>query len=48
MNGDRHAKPGRILRATKEQWAAWLRAAKRAGLSLSEWIRNALDAAARK
>jgi predicted HicB family RNase H-like nuclease len=45
---DRHLSPQRNLRASPAQWTAWLRAAKRAGLSLSEWIRAALDAAARR
>jgi hypothetical protein len=45
---DRHLNPARNLRATPAQWTTWLRAARRAGVSLTEWIRAALDAAARK
>jgi hypothetical protein len=46
--GGPNLQPGKLLRASKEQWARWLKAAKQAGLSFSEWARRVLDEAARK
>ena len=48
MSSGRNLQPGKILRASTEQWARWVKAAKRAGLTFSEWARRTLDEAARK
>lgn len=38
--------PKRIFRATDQQWTAYQAAADRDGMTLSAWIRHALDTAA--
>jgi predicted HicB family RNase H-like nuclease len=44
--GGRNGKtPMRSIRVPDEDWTAWQTAAKRAGLSVSEWIRQQLNAA---
>lgn len=35
-----------VLRVQEDEHAAWARAAKRAGLSVSDWIRRLVNAAA--
>ena len=47
MSG-KHKNPRRLLGATPEQWELWGLAAKLAKISLSEWLRRAADAQAKR
>jgi hypothetical protein len=41
----RNTKPGVLLRATAEEFAAWQALAERAGKTLTQWIRDRLNKA---
>jgi hypothetical protein len=40
---DRHLLSGRTLRATQEEWEAWLEDAQLSGLTFQDWARRVLN-----